>query len=385
MRQVYLDNSATTAVLPEVAAEMQKVLLDAYGNPSSLHTMGVEAERIKNAARRILAEACGGREEELIFTSGGTEANNLAVKGVARRLKRRGRHLITTQVEHPSVLYACRALEEEGFSVTYLPVDGTGRVRLDALEEALQEDTLLVSVMHVNNETGTVMPVAEIGRLVKEKAPEALFHVDAVQSFGKLPVSAGDWQADLITISAHKIHGPKGCGALWRRAGVPLAPLFHGGDQEAGLRPGTENMAGIAGFAAAARLALAEQSKRAAGLARLKEFFLRAVFAAIPDITVNSPKEAAPHIVSITFPGVKGEVLVHELTRWGIYVSTGSACHSRRADPSHVLLAMGRTPKEIEATLRFSFSPLNTEAELEYTVEKLQQAVAHLRRLTRRK
>ncbi|HHX75496.1 MAG TPA: aminotransferase class V-fold PLP-dependent enzyme, partial [Firmicutes bacterium] len=232
--------------------------------------------------------------------------------------------------------------------------------------------------------TGTVMPLAEVGRLVKEKTPEALFHVDAVQSFGKLPVSAGAWQADLITISAHKIHGPKGCGALWRRSGIPLAPLLHGGDQEGGLRPGTENMAGIAGFAAAARLALTRQEKTAAALARLKETFLMAVAGAIPEIVVNSPEEAAPHIVSITFPGVKGEVLVHELARSGIYVSTGSACHSHRADPSHVLLAMGRTPKDIEATLRFSFSVLNTEAELEYTVEKLQEAVALLRRLTRR-
>ena len=383
MREIYLDNSATTAVRPEVAAVMQEVLCENYGNPSSLHRRGLLAERVKNEARRVLAEACGVKEKEIFFTSGGTEANNLAIKGAARRFKRRGRHLITTKIEHPSVLYTFRALEDEGFKVTYFDVDENGLVDAKAVAEAVTAETLLVSVMHVNNEVGSIMPVAEIGSLIKQKNPQTLFHVDAVQSFGKLPVQPQKWQADLMTISAHKIHGPKGSGALYRKEGLPLTPLLHGGDQEQGIRPGTENMAGIAGFAVAARLMLSQQAENYRYMGKLKEIFLTGLQERLPDMRING--DGAAHILNVTIPGIKGEVLVHALEEDGIYISTGSACHSPRADPSHVLLAMGRTPQEIEASLRISFSAAITMADVEYAVAKISEAVETLRLMTRRK
>ncbi|MCL4463565.1 MAG: cysteine desulfurase [Firmicutes bacterium] len=384
MREVYLDNSATTQVLPEVAALMHKIHTGTYGNPSSPHRKGVEAEKVKRRARRTLADACSVKEGEIYFTSGGTEANNLAVMGVARRLRRRGLHLVTTQVEHPSVLYACRLLEQEGFTLTYLPVDRDGVVSPAVVAEAVRPDTLLVSVMHVNNEVGAIQPVAEIGGLIKKKNSGTLFHVDAVQSFGKLPVQPMLWQADLVTFSAHKLHGPKGIGALYKRQGVHLEPLFHGGGQEDGLRPGTENMAGIGGFAEAVRLAMASLPAHAATLSRLKESLLTGMLASIPDISCNSPKEGAPHILNVTVAGMRGEVLVHALEEEGVYLSTGSACHSRRPELSHVLLAMGRREKEVEAALRFSFSQINTEEELAYALEKLRVAVLSIRKATRR-
>ncbi|NLZ39631.1 MAG: cysteine desulfurase [Firmicutes bacterium] len=385
MREIYLDNSATTAVRPEVAEVMQEVLCENYGNPSSLHRRGLLAERVKKEARRVLAEACGIKENEIIFTSGGTEANNLAIKGVARRFKRRGRHLITTKVEHPSVLYTCRALEQEGFQLTYLDVDADGLVTPEAVAEAVTEETILVSIMHVNNEVGSIMPVAEIGSLIKQKNPRTLFHVDAVQSFCKLPVRPQAWQVDLMTVSAHKIHGPKGIGALYCREGVQLAPLLHGGDQEGGIRPGTENMAGIAGFAEAVRLLLPQQAENSRQMGKLKEMLLAGLQARLSGIRANGSLPGAPHILNLTIEGIKGEVLIHALAEDGIYASTGSACHSHRADPSHVLLAMGRTPQEIEASLRFSFAATNTVEEIEYAIDKISAAVEMLRLVTRRK
>ncbi len=383
-QEIYLDNSATTMVLPQVAGVMASVLTESYGNPSSLHNKGLEAERRMRQARRRLSAALAVKETEIFFTSGGTEANNLAVKGTARRRKRRGLHLVTTAIEHPSVLYTFRSLEEEGFEVTFLPVDSSGLVNPAQLLAALRPDTILVSVMHVNNEVGSIQPVAEIGRLVKEKDRRMIFHVDAVQSFGKLPVTPAAWQADLVTLSAHKIHGPKGTGALYCREGTEPEPLLHGGDQERGLRPGTENTAGIAGFDEAARLALERREEHFNLMASLRRALLAAIMESIEGAVYNGPKKAAPHILNITVPGVKGETLVHALEEGGVYVSTGSACHSHRADPSHVLLAMGRKTEEIESSLRISFSPYNTMEEIEITLEKLQRAVSELRLLRRR-
>jgi cysteine desulfurase len=385
VRHVYLDNSATTPALPEVAAVMHEMLINNYGNPSSLHQMGVNAERVKTDARRTLAAALAVDGQEIYFTSGGTEANNLAVKGAARRMHRRGRHLITSRIEHPSVLYAFRALEAEGFEVTYLPVDRDGLVTAEDVAGAVRQDTILVSIMHVNNEVGSVMPVEAIGPLIKKRNPVTLFHVDAVQSFGKLRVHPAAWQADLLTVSAHKIHGPKGAGALWRKTGTHLEPLLHGGDQEGALRPGTENMAGIAGFAAAARLAAAAREEHTKHMAAVKEMFITGLLERIPDAAVNGPLNGAPHIINATLPDIRGEVLVHAMEEQGVYLSTGSACHSHRADPSHVLLAMGRTAREIEASLRISFSALNTEEEIQYALDKLRETVQALRLVTRRK
>ncbi len=384
-RDIYLDNSATTPVSPAVAAVMARALTENYGNPSSLHARGTEAEKMLADARRALASRLEVKENELVFTSGGTEANNLAVIGGARRNRRRGRHLITSRVEHPSVLYACRRLEQEGFRVTYLDVDTTGRIDPAALPPALSGDTILVSIMHVNNEVGTIQPVEEIGRLVKAFRPDIIYHVDAVQSFGKLDVLPARWQADLVSFSAHKIHGPKGAGALYCRDGTALEPLLHGGDQERGLRPGTENTAGIAGFAEAARQAFAGREEKMRHMASLKQRLADGILNTIGGSVQNGPAPGAPHILSITIPGVRGEVLVHALAGEGIFISTGSACHSRRADPSHVLLAMGRTAGEIAATLRFSFSVYNTEAEIDFTLEKLRRAVSDFRLLAGRK
>jgi len=383
-REIYLDNSATTRVLPEVAAVMTQVLTETYGNPSSLHARGVEAEKILDEARRFLAACCQVKESGLLFTSGGTEANNLALKGAARRRARRGRHIITTKAEHPSVLYACRALEKEGFQVTCLDVDHAGLVDPERVAAGLTGGTILVSVMHVNNEVGTVQPVAEIGRLIKEKNPDTLFHVDAVQSFGKLDVLPVRWQADLVSFSAHKIHGPKGVGVLYCRSGVDLEPLLHGGDQERGLRPGTENTAGIAGLAGAARAAFRNREETMRYVAGLKVRLAEGIRGTITEAVQNGPLPGAPHILNVTIGGIRGEVLVHALAAEGIYLSTGSACHSHRADPSHVLLAMGRTAREIEASLRFSFSAYNTADEIDRVLEILREAVNDFRLITGR-
>ncbi|HZK25712.1 MAG TPA: cysteine desulfurase family protein [Oscillospiraceae bacterium] len=385
MREVYLDNSATTQVVPEVAAAMQEMLTENFGNPSSLHRRGLLAERAKKEARRVVAQACDVKEQEILFTSGGTEANNLAIKGVARRWRRRGNHLLTTKIEHPSVLYAYQALEQEGFEVTYLDVDEDGLVTAEAVTAAMRADTLLVSIMHVNNEVGSILPVAEIGPQIKAKNPQTLFHVDAVQSLGKLTLRPHAWQADLLTVSAHKIHGPKGCGALYRKDGLLLSPLLHGGDQEQGVRPGTENMAGIVGFATAVRLILAQQEDNYQQLVKLKQMFSEGLQTRLPEIRQNGPLNGAPHILNLTVPDIKGEVLVHALAEEGIYLSTGSACHAHRAAPSHVLLAMGRSPQQIAASLRLSFSALLTAADVEYALEKITAAVTTLRLMTRRK
>lgn len=383
MREVYLDNSATTAVLPEVADIMRDMLTENYGNPSSAHSKGVAAQRQIAEARRILAAACQVKPAEFIFTSGGTEANNLAVIGAARRCRRRGMHLITSRIEHPSVLYAFKALEEQGFQVTYLDADSEGAICPADVPAAVRQDTTLVSLMQVNNEVGSILPVEEIGVMIKKKNPGTLFHVDAVQSFGKLPVEPKLWQADLLTLSAHKIHGPKGIGALYLKESVLLEPLLHGGDQENKIRPGTENTAGIAGFAAATRIAAMNRDRHREHMQRLKNRLHQGVLSQVGEVKINGSLNGAPHILNLHIAGIRGEVLAHALAEKGVYISTGSACHSRRADPSHVLLAMGKSEQEIAASLRFSLSPYNTEEDIDYTVKILAEETEILRRLGR--
>ncbi len=383
MKEVYLDNSATTRISRESAAAMEEVLDRVYGNPSSLHRLGLAAEKKIDESRAALAEILRVAPEEIYFTSGGTEAINLAIQGTARRLARRGRHLLTTAIEHPATLYACRSLEEEGFEVDYLPVDREGRPELEELRSRVRRDTLLVSVMHVNNEVGTILPVEEIGAAVKEKNPATLFHVDAVQSFCRLECRPRPWQADLVSISAHKIHGPKGVGALYKREGLPVKPLLQGGGQEGGLRSGTENTPGIAGFAAAALSLYGKREENYRHMQGLKERFLAGLSSRLPRAKVNGPRKGAPHIVSVSFPGLKGEVLLHALEAEGIYVSTGSACHSRRRELSHVLQALELSEADISGTLRFSFSPFNSGEEIDYSLEKLAAAVTELEGLLR--
>lgn len=381
MKEIYLDNSATTPICRESTLAMQEVYRETYGNPSSLHRLGLKAEKKMQESRSILAGILKVDPGEIYFTSGGTEASNLAIKGIARRHARRGKHIITTGMEHPATLLACKSLEKEGFAVDYLEVGPEGDLPLKALQERVGRDTILVSVMHVNNEIGSILSVAEIGKLIKEKNPTALFHVDAVQSFCKLPCLPRRWQADLVSISAHKIHGPKGVGALYKREGIHIEPLFHGGGQEKGIRPGTENPAGVAGFAAAAAHLAPLREENHRHMQHLKDVFTEGVLGEISRTRVNGPREGAPHILNISFTGVRGEVLLHTLEDAGIYVSTGSACHSRSQEPSHVLKALKLADEDITGALRFSFSPFNTLEEIHICIETLITAVRELRQM----
>lgn len=379
MKEIYFDNSATTRVLPEVVAAMVQAMEKEYGNPSSLHGKGVAADRLLKEARHCIASLLGVSKEEIFFTSGGTEANNWAIIGAARQRQSRGRHLITTQIEHPSVLAAFEYLEQEGFQVTYLPVNGEGLISVTDLENALSQETILVSVMQVNNEVGTVQPIEEIGSLVKKLAPHALFHVDGVQAFGKLPIPIRRGEIDLLSLSAHKVHGPKGIGALYIRKGVVIAPFHVGGEQESMMRAGTENVPGIVGFGVAAQAIAQDHGKTG----RLEELGikLREGLKSIKGCHVNgSLTESVPYIINTWFEGVdRGEVLVHMLEEKGLYVSTGSACHSRRDDPSHVLKAMGKKDEALYGAIRISLSPYNTGAEVEEAIEILKKTVEEYR------
>lgn len=383
----YLDNSATTRPRPEAVAAATAAMADGFGNPSSLHGLGVAAERAIKGARATVAGLLGAPPGAVYFTSGGTEANNLAIQGVARTFRHRGGHIVTTAIEHASVLEACRALERDGYTVTYLPVDHEGRIQPDQVAAALTDATILVSVMHVNNEIGTVQPIADIGRLLAGRR-QTLFHVDAVQSAGKLPLNVGRLGADLLTASAHKLHGVKGVGALYVRPGITLQPLLHGGGQEQGLRPGTENVPGIVAFGAAVAAARQELSGAAGHMLSLKRRVLDGLARAGLAFTVNGPDPgagwAAPHILNLSFPGVdRGEVLVHGLEAHGVYVSTGSACHSRHVRVSHVLQALGHGGDRATGAIRLSFSPLSTAAEADAFVDAATVVVPALQAVAR--
>lgn len=373
MREVYLDNSATTRPLPEVVEAMVKTLQDNYGNPSSLHNKGLEAEKILKEARQKIARRLAASPEEIIFTSGGTESNNLAIKGIAYQYQNRGRHLITTEVEHPSVLESFLALEEEGFEVTFLKADRYGRISLEDLRESITPETILVSIMHVNNELGTIHPLADIGKIIKERNPNTFFHSDCIQSFGKMLIQPARNLVDLVSISGHKIHGPKGIGALYKRKGVELRALQTGGGQENGYRCGTENVPGIAGLIPAldALPDYTEQNPCNQELDRLRKYFINGLEKIDRKVIINSPEDGAPHILSVSFPGTRGEVLVHSLEAKGVFVSTGSACHSKSREKSHVLRSIGLPMEQIDGTIRVSFSTYNTIEELDYALEVL--------------
>lgn len=382
-----MDNSATTAVWPEAAEVMNKYLLYEYGNPSSLHQKGIEAERALKQARHIIASSIGADDNSIIFTGSGTEANNLAIQGSAMAYARAGKHLITTSIEHPSVLNTFKALENAGFDVSYLSVDHSGLIDIDELKAAIRDDTILVSAMYVNNEVGSILPVERIGKLLKLYDRRIIFHVDAVQAYGKLPLKELRSCADLITLSAHKIHGPKGIAALYIGDGVKIRPIIYGGGQEGGIRSGTENVPGIVGFGIAARHIsddkVLEYGHR---LSALKYHLAKGILETLPNARINGPaiEQAAPHILNVSFEGIRGEVLVHALEQEGIYVSTGSACSSRRQKVSHVLKALGLSNTLCESAIRFSFSVLNTEEDIEYTIDVLKRIVPSLARFRRR-
>ncbi|WP_422443702.1 cysteine desulfurase family protein [Thermoanaerobacterium sp. DL9XJH110] len=384
MREVYLDSSATTRVLEEVAKIVFDVMTKYYGNPSSLHAKGIEAEKLVRKARESIAEALGVKHREIYFTSGGTESNNLAIKGAAYGMVRLGRHLITTAIEHPSVLEAFKQLEKEGFSVTYLGVNKEGLIDVEELRQALTPETILVSIMYVNNEVGSVQPIEEAATVVKQNK-NTIFHVDAVQAFGKIPLVPNLNGIDLLSISGHKIYAPKGIGALFIRERVRLKPLFNGGGQEEGLRSGTENVPGIAGLGAAVEEAHKNMAAWSARMMELKERLQDGILKQIPGTVLNGPASGgAPHILNISFLDTRGEILLHSLESHGIYVSTGSACSSRKEGKSHVLAAMGKSPEEIEGAIRFSLSPFISPEDIDYTVNVLKKEVAEIRKFVRR-
>ena len=377
---IYFDNSATTKPYKEALSTYVKVNEQFFGNPSSLHHLGLQAERLLFESRKQMASLLGTEAENIIFTSGGTEANNLAIKGTALANMHRGRHIITQQTEHPSVINACRQLEEHGFRVSYLPVDSHGQVSAEDVAAALTNETVLVSIMHVNNETGAIQPIQEIAKLLKNE-PQVLFHVDDVQGRGKVPLNLEN--IDLCTLSAHKFHGLKGNGALYKKKGVKLSALLSGGNQESGFRSGTENAGGVAAMAKALRL-IEEHRREHGERLRAVQQFLRKELEGRQDVIIHTPREGcAPHILNFSVERLKGEVLVHALEERGCYLSTTSACSSRQKKTSTVLTAMG-VPKEIaDSSVRLSLSYENTRQEAEAFIQILKDTIPTLAKVQR--
>lgn len=384
--EAYLDNAATTRAFDSVKNIMAETLCMDYGNPSSLHKKGIDAEKYIRNAKEIIAQSLKADPKEIIFTSGGTESNNMALIGTAYANKRSGSHIITTRIEHPSVHNPLLFLEENGFRITYIPVDKNGKILLDQLLEAVCDDTILVSVMYVNNEIGSVQNISEISRLVKEKNPKVLLHVDAIQAFGKFRIYPKREGIDLLSVSGHKIHGPKGSGVLYVRDKVKIKPILFGGGQQKGMRSGTENVPAIAGIGQAVKDIYENHEQKRAVLYSLKEAFIEGV-SQIEGTIVNGPgnslKETAPHIVSVSFEGIRSEVLLHALEDKEIYVSSGSACASNHPQLSGTLKAIGVREDLLDSTLRFSFSVFTTMGEINYTISMLKELVPTLRKYGR--
>ncbi|MBU4199625.1 MAG: cysteine desulfurase [Kiritimatiellae bacterium] len=380
-KRIYLDHNATTRLHPSVRDEMF-LSMDVFGNPSSVHSYGQEARRLVDLARQRVAKLIGATPDEIIFTSGGTEACNLAIMGIADASDVRRRHIITTSVEHQAVLNTCRFLENRGFRITYLSVDSNGLLDPSDVEREINEDSSLITIMLANNEVGTIQPVAEIAAIAKSKG--ILVHTDAVQAVGKIPINVKNLGIDLLSISAHKVGGPKGIGALSMRCGVRLTPLLKGGHQEHGLRAGTENVPGIVGFGKACDLTMAHQDEWRETVRVLRDRFERDVLNQIPGTQINGhPTQRIPNTSNLSFPGVNGEYLTMNLDLAGVAVSTGAACSSTDNEPSHVLLAMGKNAEEARNSLRFSFGIDTTSEEMDRVVEHLRYIVGQLRRTGR--
>ena len=384
MREIYLDNSATTRAYDEVREIVGQVMTGDYGNPSSLHLKGVEAEKYIKKSLEVISRALKCKDKEIFFTSGGTESDNLAIIGGAFASKRKGNHLITTKIEHPAVLHAMGFLETCGFEVTYLPVNREGIVTPEDVRNALREDTILVSTMHVNNEIGSVFPVEEIGAMLKKEAPRVLYHVDGVQAFGRYTLYPGRCGIDLYAFSGHKIHGPKGTGVLYVRDGVRLTPMIYGGGQQKGIRPGTENVPGIAGIGKAVELTVKHQKETFEKLREIKDHFTRELLK-IDGVVINGSTgdKGAPHILNAGFSGVRAEVLLHSLEEDGIYVSSGSACASNHPGISETLKGIGVSDEYITSSIRFSFSEFTTMDEISETLESIKRLLPMLRKFRR--
>ncbi len=382
--EAYFDNSATTKVLDSVRDIVVKTMTEDYGNPAAKHRKGMEAEQYIRDARKIIADTMKVQEKEILFTSGGSESNNMALIGTAWANQRAGKHIISTSIEHPSVYNPLGVLEELGFEVTILPVDHDGHISLKELEEAIRPDTILVSTMYVNNEVGAVEPVEEISKIIKAKNPSTLYHVDAIQAYGKYVIRPKKQGIDLLSVSSHKIHGPKGVGFLYIRNGVKIKPLIYGGGQQAGLRSGTENVPGVAGFGAAAKEMYTNHAEKIQKLIELKDYMTDRL-GEIEGTVINSKKgeASAPQIVSVSFEGVRSEVLLHALEDKGVYVSSGSACSSNHPGISGTLKGIGVAQKLLDSTIRMSFGMFNTKEEVDYTIDVLKELVPVLRRYQR--
>lgn len=382
--EAYFDNSATTKVLDSVKDIVVKTMTEDYGNPAAKHRKGMEAEQYIRDARKIIADTMKVQEKEILFTSGGSESNNMALFGAAWANQRAGKHIISTSIEHPSVYNPLGVLEELGFEVTILPVDHDGHISLKELEEAIRPDTILVSTMYVNNEVGAVEPVEEISKIIKAKNPSTLYHVDAIQAYGKYVIRPKKQGIDLLSVSSHKIHGPKGVGFLYIRNGVKIKPLIYGGGQQAGMRSGTENVPGVAGFGAAAKEMYTNHAEKVQKLIELKDYMTDRL-GEIDGTVINSKKgeASAPQIVSVSFEGVRSEVLLHALEDKGVYVSSGSACSSNHPGISGTLKGIGVAQKLLDSTIRMSFGMFNTKEEVDYTIDVLKELVPVLRRYQR--
>lgn len=377
----YLDHAATTPVLPEVREAMLRALDEDFGNPSSVHAAGRKARQLVEDARDRVAAAIGASPAEVVFTGGGTEADNLALKGAAAKLRGNGNHLVTTTIEHHGVLDVAEWLEHEGLEVTHVPVDRGGLVDPDAIASAARPGTIVASVMAVNNEVGTIQDIAAIAAALKKASPQTMFHTDAVQALGNVPVDVHAWGADLAAFSAHKLGGPKGTGALFVRTGVPVAPVIHGGGHERGLRSGTLNVAGIAGFGVAAEIAAKEVHEKAERVGKMRDRLLEGLRVAIPDLIVNgTTKQRIPGNLNISIPGTEGETLLLLLDQAGIAVSTGSACQSGAIDPSHVLLALGSDADVADGSIRFSFGRASVEDDVDAVLRVLPDVVERARK-----
>lgn len=381
MKQIYMDHGATTPVDPLVVDAMLPYFTETFGNASSLHSFGQEATSALEQSRQQVAASIGAKPEEIIFTSGGTESDNLAIKGIAYRNSGKGKHIITSTIEHPAILNTCAYLEKEGFDVTYVPADSDGIIDMDELKKAIRDDTILISVMHANNEIGTIQPISDISKLAKEKS--IYLHTDAVQSFGKIAVNVDELGVDMLSMSSHKIYGPKGVGALYVRKGTLLQALAHGGSHERSMRAGTENISGIVGFAKAVALADERLVDDAKHMTQLRDSLIGKVMDSIDDVELSGhPTNRLPNNVNLRFSFIEGESMLLFLDMKGIAISTGSACSSKSLEPSHVLTAIGLRPEDSHGSLRITLGKDNTQEEVDYVVDALVEVVGRLRAMS---
>ena len=381
----YLDNSATTRAFDEVAQLVAKVMTEEYGNASSVHHMGTVSGSRLFSSREMIAATLKVDPAEIVFTSGGTESDNMAILGTAKANAWRGKHIITTSIEHPAVLETCGELQRQGFEITYLPVDETGVVRLQDLKDAIREDTILVSMMFVNNEIGAIEPIEEAGKLIKSVNPQIVFHVDAVQAYGKITIRPRTMNIDLLAVSSHKIHGPKGVGFLYIKKGTKITPIVYGGGQQKGMRSGTENVPGIAGMALAAKMCYEDFDEKIKRLYELKKYLMEGLTQKITDIRLNGPEceKGAPHIVSVSIKGLAAETILNMLSSKEIYVSAGSACTSNNPHVSDTLKAIGLDKNLLESTIRISMSTQTTKEEIDYLLEVLSSQIETMRKFYR--